>query len=106
MVAVDDAGTMSSWSATRMPEPAPPSKVAAAARSFGDEYPPLRGQWRIRAAGMLLVAATLFYTPWMLGTLNARVPWLAWPFAAANLFSMGDVRRARRNDPAHDRIGA
>lgn len=68
--------------------PAPPSKVAIAARAFGDDYPPLRGQWRIRSAGLVLVLTTVFYTSWMLSSLNHRAPWLAWPFAVANLFSM------------------
>jgi cellulose synthase (UDP-forming) len=72
----------------RASEPAPPSKIATAARAFGDDYPPVRGQWRIRVAGLLLIATTLFYTPWMLNSLNQRVPWLSWPFAVANLFSM------------------
>ena len=71
-----------------VPAAAPTSNIATAARAFGDDYPPLRGQWRIRVAGLLLVVTTLSYTPWMLGSLNGRVPWLAWPFALANLFSM------------------
>jgi hypothetical protein len=62
--------------------------VAIAARAFGDDYPPLRGQWRVRTVGVLLVLTTIFYTSWMLSSLNHRAPWLAWPFAAANLFSM------------------
>src|ERR1700745_132376 len=72
----------------RASEPASPSKIATAARAFGDDYPPVRGQWRIRVAGLLLIATTLFYTPWVLNSLNQRVPWLSWPFAVANLFSM------------------
>ena len=59
-----------------------------AARAYGDDYPPLSGQWRVRGAGLLLVLATLLYMPWMLASLNADVPWLAWPFAVANLFSL------------------
>ena len=69
-------------------QPAAPSPIALAARAYGDDLPPLRGQWRIRAAGLLLVVTTLLYAPWMLGSLNGRLPWLAWPFAAANLFSL------------------
>lgn len=69
-------------------EPAPPSAIAHAARAYGDDYPPLRGQWRIRAAGLLLLATTLLYAPWMLTSLNGDVPWLAWPFAVANVFSL------------------
>lgn len=70
------------------PLPAPPSRVATAARAFGDDYPPLHGQWRIRLVGVLLVLATIFYTGWMFGALNGSEPWLAWPFAVANVFSM------------------
>ncbi len=77
---------------TGPPPPAPgvaaPSPIAQAARGYGDDYPPLRGQWRIRAAGLLLVATTLLYAPWMLASLNGSAPWLAWPFAIANLFSL------------------
>lgn len=68
--------------------PAPSSNIATAARAFGDDYPPLRGQWRIRVAGLLLVFTTLFYTQWMLRSLNDAAPWLVWPFVLANLFSM------------------
>jgi cellulose synthase (UDP-forming) len=70
------------------PAPAAPSNIAAAARAFGDDYPPLRGQWRVRVAGLLLVLTTLFYTQWMLRSLNDHAPWLAWPFALVNVFSM------------------
>ena len=68
--------------------PAPASNIAKAARDFGDDYPPLRGQWRIRVAGLVLAFTTLFYTQWMLRSLNSAAPWLAWPFALANVFSM------------------
>lgn len=71
-----------------VPDAAEPSAIAKAARDYGDEYPPLNGQWRVRAAGLLLVATTLLYAPWMLTSLNGDVPWLAWPFAVANLFSL------------------
>jgi cellulose synthase (UDP-forming) len=67
---------------------APPSAIASAARAYGDDYPPLGGQWRVRAAGLLLVLTSLLYAPWMLSSLNKGVPWLAWPFAAANIFSL------------------
>src|SRR5438309_5159994 len=67
---------------------APSSNVATAARAFGDDYPPLRGQWRIRAVGLLLVVTIVLYTPWMLESLNGGAAWLAWPFAIANLFSI------------------
>lgn len=59
-----------------------------AARRFGDDYPAACNLWRIRIACMLLWAATLFYVPWMLRSLNPALPWLAWPFAVANTFSM------------------
>lgn len=39
--------------------------------------------WRIRLAGILLIAATLWYLPWVYGSLNWALPWLAIPFAAA-----------------------
>jgi len=70
------------------PQPAPSSQIATAARAFGDDDPPLRHQWRIRAAGLLLLVTTLLYAPWMLTSLNLDAPWLALPFAAANLFSI------------------
>jgi len=67
---------------------APSAPIAKAARAFGDNYPPLRGQWRVRAAGVLLLLTTLLYVPWMLTSLNEEVRWLAWPFAATNVFSL------------------
>lgn len=70
------------------PEPAASSRIAHAARAVGDAYPPLTGQWRIRVAGLMLVATTLFYIPWLLTSLNTELPWLAWTFAAANLFTL------------------
>jgi cellulose synthase (UDP-forming) len=70
------------WSA-----PAPSQPIALAARAFGDGYPPLRDRWRVRAAGLVLVAATVLYVPWMLASLNRGLPWLSWPFAVANLFT-------------------
>lgn len=73
---------------TAAPKVADASRIATAARAYGDDYPPLTGQWRVRAAGLLLVLATLLYAPWMLSSLNGDVPWLAWPFAFVNLFSL------------------
>lgn len=70
------------------PKPAASSSIAQAARRHGDAYPPLRGQWQIRAAGLLLLASMLLYAPWMLTSLNNGVGWLAWPFAVANVFSL------------------
>src|SRR2546430_13563742 len=67
---------------------APSSNVATAARAFGDDYPPLRGQWRIRAVGLLLVVTIVLYTPWMLESLNGGAAGLALPFALAHLFSI------------------
>jgi cellulose synthase (UDP-forming) len=67
---------------------APSAPIAEAARAFGDDYPSLSGHWRVRAAGVLLLVTTLLYVPWMLTSLNEEVRWLAWPFAAANLFSL------------------
>lgn len=69
-------------------EPAPPGRIASAARAFGDDYPPLGSMLKVRAAGVLLLVATLLYAPWMLTHLNPEAPWLAWPFATANLFSL------------------
>lgn len=69
-------------------EPAASQPIAVAARAFGDAYPPLGGQFRVRLAGVVLVAATAFYLPWMLDSLNAATPWLSYPFLAANLFTL------------------
>jgi cellulose synthase (UDP-forming) len=69
-------------------EPAPSGRIATAARRFGDDYPPLRGQWQIRGAGAILVAVTVVYIPWMYASLNRADPWLAWPFLAANLLTI------------------
>jgi cellulose synthase (UDP-forming) len=74
--------------ATTTIAPAPSSRIAQAARAFGDDFPPVRKQWRIRAAGVLLLLTALLYAPWMLTSLNDDVRWLAWPFAAANLCSL------------------
>jgi len=59
-------------------EPAPSGRIAVAARRFGDDYPPLRGQWQIRVAGAILVAVTAVYLPWMFASLNRGAPLLAW----------------------------
>jgi cellulose synthase (UDP-forming) len=69
-------------------DPAPSQPIAKAARAFGDGYPPLEHQWRVRGAGLLLVAATILYVPWMVQSLNTGLPWLSWPFALANLFTI------------------
>ena len=71
------------------PVPAPSSNIARAARAFGDDYPPITGQWKIHGAGLLLVLTAALYLPWMLTSLNEDAHWLAWPFALANVFSIG-----------------
>jgi cellulose synthase (UDP-forming) len=67
--------------------PAPSQPVAIAARAFGDAYPQVRQRW-IRAAGLFLAAATAFYLPWLLTSLNTSLPWLVWPFVVANVFTL------------------
>ena len=42
----------------------------------------------IRVVGLLLIAASVLYLPWMLSSLNGRAAWLAYPFAIANSFSI------------------
>ena len=68
--------------------PAPPAPIAAAARAFGDGYPVLVRQRALRIAAVVLSAASVWYVPWMLRSLNASVLWIAWPFAVANLFTI------------------
>jgi cellulose synthase/poly-beta-1,6-N-acetylglucosamine synthase-like glycosyltransferase len=72
---------------TQPVQPAPSGKIATSARVFGDDYPPVRQQWRIRAAGVLVVLTTLLFLPWMLSSLNPAARWLSWPYAGACLFS-------------------
>jgi cellulose synthase (UDP-forming) len=62
--------------------------MAKAARAFGDEYPPIDRHWPVRAAGLAYLIATLIYVPWLLGALNHHLPWLSWPFFAANLLTL------------------
>ncbi len=69
-------------------QPAPSAPIAVAARAFGDEFPADSDQRRVRMAGVLFLATVLLYAPWMLTSLNEDVPWITWPFAAANLFSL------------------
>lgn len=66
---------------------APPSNIAQAARRFGDGFPLIRPQWKIRAANVAVVALMGFYLVWMLGHLAPAHMWLALPFAAASLLS-------------------
>jgi cellulose synthase (UDP-forming) len=68
--------------------PAPPAPIAAAARAFGDAYPVLVRQRALRIAAVVLAAASVWYVPWMLRSLNWSVLWIAGPFAAANLFTI------------------
>ena len=69
-------------------EPASSGRIATACRRFGDDYPPLRGQWQIRAAGSILLIVTVLYVPWMFASLNRSEPMLAWPFLAANALTI------------------
>src|ERR671929_84763 len=62
-------------SSVRRVEPAPSSNIAKAARAFGDGYPPVQRQGRLRFVGLLLLATTLLYAPWMLGSLNHSAMW-------------------------------
>lgn len=41
--------------------------------------------WKIRAAGILLIAATVWYLPWALTSLNRNALWLSIPFAGASI---------------------
>lgn len=68
---------------------APSSAIAVEARRFGDDYPPVQGQWRMRAATVVLVLAAAAYVPWMLASLDTAAWWIALPFAVANLVSVG-----------------
>lgn len=69
-------------------EPAPSAPIAQTARAHGDTYPLSESQRPIRVAGVVLIVASLWYVPWMIGALNSGVLWLAWPFAIANLFTI------------------
>ncbi len=70
-------------------EPAPSSSIARAARAHGDAYPEIGGHWRMRLVGLLYVLAACVYTPWLFASLNEDLPWLAWPFALANVVTIG-----------------
>jgi len=43
--------------------------------------------WKVRAAGILLLAATAWYLPWVLTSLNWQAPYLSIPFAIASLMT-------------------
>jgi len=66
---------------------APSSNLANAARRFGDQFPLVRRQRPIRLSGALVLVLMLLYLPWLLTHLNTSLPWLAWPFAVANVLS-------------------
>src|SRR5271156_2825824 len=66
---------------------APSSPMAQAARRFGDDYPPIERQWVVRCAALAYVLATIIYLPWLFSTLDRHLPWLAWPFFAANVLT-------------------
>lgn len=42
----------------------------------------------LRAAAIVLAAASVWYVPWLLSSLNSGALWIAWPFAVANLFTI------------------
>jgi cellulose synthase (UDP-forming) len=67
---------------------APSSPMAQAARAFGDDYPPISRHWLVRGAGIAYVLSAIIYVPWLFSSLNRHLPWLAWPFLVANLFTM------------------
>lgn len=69
-------------------EPAPSAPIAQAARGFGDDYPVECQQGWIRVGAVVLALASLWYVPWMVASLNRSLPWLAWPFAVGNLFTI------------------
>jgi cellulose synthase (UDP-forming) len=70
------------------PAPAPSSPIAVASRAVGDDFPQVRQRW-IRLAGLFLIAASAFYLPWLLASLNSSLMWLAVPFAVVNVFTVG-----------------
>jgi cellulose synthase (UDP-forming) len=74
--------------ATHVGAVAPSSPMACAARTFGDDYPPIRRHWLVRCAGVAYVIAAIIYLPWLFSSLDRHLPWLAWPFLVANLFTL------------------
>ncbi len=72
-------------------EPAPSSNIATAARRFGDDYGPLRGQRWVRLAGATMLLTTAIYVPWMIGSLNRNALWLSLPFLAASALTITTV---------------
>jgi cellulose synthase (UDP-forming) len=67
---------------------APAGPMASAARAFGDDYPPLSHHWLVRGAGIAYLVSAAIYLPWLFTSLNHDLPWLAWPFLVANLFTI------------------
>jgi cellulose synthase (UDP-forming) len=67
---------------------APSSPMAKAARAFGDAYPPISRHWLLRSAGVAYLISAAIYVPWLFVSLNRHLPWLSWPFLAANLFTL------------------
>ncbi len=67
---------------------APSSPMARAARAFGDDYPPIRHHWFLRGAGLAYLISAAIYLPWLFTSLNRHLPWLAWPFLVANVFTL------------------
>jgi len=43
--------------------------------------------WKIRATGLLLLLATIWYLPWLFGHLNWEAPWFSIPFALATIMT-------------------
>ena len=87
------AETTGSRTATPLPEGetdavAPSSPMAQAARAFGDAYPPISNHWLVRAAGVAYLVSAAIYLPWLFSSLNRHLPWLSWPFLAANAFTL------------------
>jgi cellulose synthase (UDP-forming) len=62
--------------------------MARAARAFGDAYPPIRRHWLLRSAGVAYLISAAIYLPWLFTSLNHHLPWLSWPFLAANVFTL------------------
>jgi cellulose synthase (UDP-forming) len=67
---------------------APSSPMAQAARAFGDAYPPVTRHWLLRGAGIAYLISAAIYVPWLFTSLNRHLPWLSWPFLAANVFTL------------------
>jgi cellulose synthase (UDP-forming) len=67
---------------------APSSPMARAARAFGDAYPAITRHWLLRGAGIAYLVSAAIYVPWLFSSLNHHLPWLSWPFLAANLFTL------------------